>query len=160
MKKHLLSLLAALPLVFTFGACSDDNDIPDVDFDFAFENAVVSDGTVYVVQGDEFEITSITVTNNEEGKGCGISSASYYWDYEFIGAAVEPPYGFKFIVSEETPVGDHSLEVRCPVFAVDKTLANALIAFDVKVVATPEDLPADNAPTMHVDPQISATADK
>ena len=48
MKKYLLSILAALPMVFAFSACSDDdNDLPDVDFDFTFENAVVSDGTVY-----------------------------------------------------------------------------------------------------------------
>ena len=161
MKKYLLSILAALPIVFAFSACSDDdNDLPDVDFDFTFENAVVSDGTVYVVQGEDFEITSITVTNNEAGTGCGISSATYYWDYDFIGTSIQPPFGFKFIVSDETPVGEHSLEISCPVFAVDKSLATALIGFDVQVVASPEELPDDGTSGAHVDPKISATNDK
>lgn len=90
-------------------SCSDDNDLPDVDFDMTFENATVVDGTLYVVQGQEFKVSTITVTNNETGKPAALTAANYYWDYLYVGTSVQPPYTFEFEVSETMPVGRHIL---------------------------------------------------
>ena len=152
-----MTMLAMLPMLFAFTACSDDDDLPQVDFDFTYENATVVDNTVYVVQGTTFDISAITVTNREEGKGCGISYAAYYWDYLYLGTTVEPPYGFEIELAEDTPLGKHNIEVRCQVFAVDKTIANAVVSIDVVVVASADDIPQTGTPGQHVSPQISAT---
>lgn len=131
-----------------FVACSndDDDDLPNVDFHFEISGATRSEGVIYVVQGSTFEITSLTVTNNEAGKGAGITSASYYWDNFFLGTTVQPPYAFEFITNEDTPLGRHQIQVSCPVFAVDKELANAIVTLNVEVVAAEEDLPEVGTP--------------
>lgn len=90
MKKYLFFLLALLPMALAFSACSDDNDLPDVDFDITFSGAQSVDGVLYVVQGQSFEVTGIKVTNREEGKGAGISAADYYWDYVYVGTSIQP----------------------------------------------------------------------
>lgn len=160
MKKYLFFLLALLPMALAFSACSDDNDLPDVDFDITFSGAQNVDGVLYVVQGQPFEVTGIKVTNREEGKGAGISAADYYWDYVYVGTSIQPPYGFEFELSESTPLGRHQLDIECPVFAVDKTLAQAYCSFSVQVVASADDIPAESQPETHVTPKISATKDK
>lgn len=160
MKKYLLSLLALLPMAVMFSACSDENDLPDVDFNITYEGATNVDGVLYVVQGEPFEITGITVTNREEGKGAGISVAEYYWDYIYVGTNIQPPYGFRFDVTENTPVGRHQLDIQSTVFAVDKTIANALCSFPVQVVSSADEIPDGGQPAMSVTPKISSSANK
>ncbi len=160
MKKYLLFLLALLPMTIAFTACSDDDDLPNVDFDITYEGATSVDGVLYVVQGTSFEITGITVTNREEGKGAGISAADYYWDYVYVGTSIQPPYGFEFNVTENTPVGRHQLDIQSTVFAVDKTIAQAVCSFQVQVVASADDIPDGGESTVHVTPQVSTTTDK
>lgn len=56
--KKLFSLLLPLLALITVASCSDDKDLPDVDFGFQFENAVRGDdGKLYVVAGDTLKIT-------------------------------------------------------------------------------------------------------
>ncbi|MDE6465046.1 MAG: hypothetical protein K2L16_10530 [Muribaculaceae bacterium] len=153
MKKLLFLLLAALPLAFV--SCSDDNDLPDVDFTLTVSGATNVDGTLYVVQGENMVIESITVTNRENGKGAMISSASYYWDGYYLGAAVQPPYGFEIETSEETPAGRHTLEIVSPLFAVDKTMATAVLVYNVQVVPTAEDIPEGGTNTFTGTPTVS-----
>lgn len=156
MKKTLILLSLLIP-AFGFVACSDDDsDLPDVKLDVAFENATVVDRTVYVVQGETFEVSGITVTNNESDKGAAITSANYYWDYYYLGTSVQPPYAFEIDLDAETPVGRHVLEIESPVYAVDKAPAFAVMSFDVQVVASADDIPTTETPTptMHVSPSI------
>ena len=160
MKKNLLFLLALLPLALGFAACSDDNDLPNVDITTNFGDAKIVNGVVYVVQGETLTIEGLTITNKEEGKGAGISSANYYWDYVFVGTNPLPPYGFKFETTEDTPVGRHVLEIICPVFAVDKTLADALLAYNVQVVASPDDIPEGGESTDTTTPAVTAKTGK
>lgn len=154
MKKYLILLLLLVPAL-ALTSCHDDKDLPDVDFNFTFENAVNVDGTLYVVQGETMEITDIQVVNKDEGKGALITAANYYWDYYYLGSNVEPPYGFAIATTDETPLGGHILEVESPLFAVDKEPAVSVVVFDVEVVASAEDIPGEGTTTTRVTPQIS-----
>ncbi|MBD5174235.1 MAG: hypothetical protein HDT06_00265 [Bacteroidales bacterium] len=142
MKKFLYSLLLMIPAIGLLSSCSDDDkNLPDVSFSYEYEGAQQSDGKLYVAQGETFAITAINVKNNEAGKAAGITAADYYWDGRLQGTSVMPPFGFEFVTNEYTPVGEHQIGVVCPVYALDKELANASIFINVVVVASPEDLP-------------------
>ncbi len=149
--------MAALPLALA--SCQDDNDLPDVDFTLAVDGAVNADGMLYVVRGETLAIKSITVTNKESGKAAMISSASYYWDGYYLGVSVQPPYGFEIETTDGTVPGRHTLEIVSPLFAVDKTLATAVLVYDVKVVPTAEDIPAGGSAIFTVTPSVSESYD-
>lgn len=158
MKKFLILLSLAIPAL-TFVSCSDDNDLPDVDFDMTFENATVVDGTLYVVQGQQFKVSSITVTNNETDKPAALTAANYYWDYLYVGTSVQPPYTFEFEVAETMPVGRHILEVEGTLIALDKSPAFAVISNDVMVVASADDIPEATGPAkIHAKASVSDTS--
>lgn len=153
MKKFIFLFLLALPIAFV--SCSDDGkDLPDVSFSLAYENAVDVDGTLYVVQGTDFTVTSITVTNNEPNKAAFINAATYYWDGYFLGTSYEAPYGIEIAIPEDATTGRHSLQIECPVFAVDKSIATALVSYRVEVVASADDIPAGGEPVSTFKPTI------
>lgn len=159
MKKTLFAALLALPLI-GFVSCSDDKDLPDVDFTVDVENATRVDGFLYVVQGDTLVVESITVTNREEGKNAIITQADYYWDGYFMGTSIVPPYGYKIFIGESTPVGDHQIDIQMPVFAEDKAAATALVSMKVVVVQEDTEIPDGGASTFIVTPRTSASAPK
>ncbi|MCM1068163.1 MAG: hypothetical protein NC418_11380 [Muribaculaceae bacterium] len=158
MKKFLTMMLMALPLL-GLTACHDDDDVPDVDFNIAIENAVRADGYLYVVQGETMEVASIEVKNNDAGKPAMITAANYYWDYRYIGSSIEPPYGMEIEISETTPTGEHLLEIECPLFAEDKAAATAIVSFNVKVVSDQSELPDTGEQTFTVHPKTASTAE-
>ena len=158
MKKFLTFLLPVIAM-FALSSCHDDKDLPDVDFNFEIANGTRVDGQLYVVQGDTLEIEAITVTNKEQGQGAMITSASYYWDYYYLGASIQPPYGFEIFVDENTPVGRHVLDVECPLYASDKEPATAVVSFDVQVVASADDIPQTGTSTFTITPKTSSTSD-
>lgn len=159
MKKYLILLLLLIPAL-AFVSCSDDDkDLPNVDFDFTFENATVVDGTVYVVRGQTMEITAINVVNKEPDKSAIITVANYYWDRYFIGSTAQPPFAFEIEVSDQTPLGKHLLDIQAPLYAVDKAPAVAVVGFNVEVVESADDIPEAAAPTTRISPSISSTAD-
>ena len=143
MKKHLFLAVALIATCLGFSSCSDDNDLPNVDFTVDFEGGVVdpSTGTIYVVQGDELEVTSITVHNLDSDKNAGITGVQYYWDYNLIGISPVAPFGFSIATSEDTAIGTHALSIQAGVVAVDKEPAFAVLEYPVEVVASPEDIP-------------------
>ena len=156
MKKFLMILLAVIP-VFLFTACDDDDNLPDVDFDLTIDGAVNVDGTLYVVRGETLTIESITVINKDQG-GAFITSASYYWNGFFLGKTVQPPFGFEIETNENTRLGRNRLEIYAPLFASDKTLANAFLQYAVTVVESADDIPGvDNGVrTFRVTPAVSS----
>lgn len=139
MKKLYYFFLLALPMLFMV-SCDDDNNLPDVDVSVKIEGAVNLDGILYAVQGDTISIESINVVNREEGKSAIITSASYSWDYRFIGVSVTPPYGADFVTTDMT-VGPHLLQVECPLFAVDKSAAVLFFAYKVIIVENADEIP-------------------
>lgn len=157
MKKILTLMLLALPL-FAMVSCSDDNDLPDVDFRITFDNATrTDDGSVYVVQGETFTVSSIEVINNEN-KNAIITNANYYWDYFYLGSSVQPPFAFEISLEESTPLGNHVLQIECPVYAEDKEPATALVQCNIVVVASADDIPENGTAAFTVHPSTSSTA--
>lgn len=161
MKKFISLFLLALPFVFGATSCNDDDDLPDVSMSISLENAKKVDGVIYVVQGDTLDVTSINIKNNEAGKNAAITEAEYYWDYIPVYTAIVPPYGLKFPTYKDegdvkgTPLGNHLLQIKMPVLAEDKEIAFAVLAYPVKVVATPEEIPTEPADNTVEKPSIS-----
>ena len=159
MKKFYYFLLLALPLAFV--ACDDDDDLPDVDFSIDISGAVNVNNALYVVRGDAFKIDGIQVINNDKDKSAIITSADYFWDYYHIGVNFESPYGFEIQTTEDTRLGEHLLEIECPVYAVDKSPAYALVAYRVYVVESADDIPSGTQTTHFiVNPGIKDKKDK
>lgn len=145
MKKLYYFLLLALP-VMLFASCDDENSLPSVDVSINIEGGVSVNDQIYVVQGDTLSVESINVINNEQGKNAIITSATYSWDYAFVGVSVTPPYGAEF-VTENMPVGQHLLQIESPLYAVDKSPAMMYMAFKVNVVESVDDIPSGDAVT-------------
>ncbi len=159
MKKLLYLLLCALPLI-SFTACSDDDDLPDVDFIVDMEGAVFKDGTIYAVAGTPLEITSVKVVNNEQGKQALISYIDYSWDYLRVAQSVVAPFGVEIYISPEIQLGTHLLEMYAPVYAVDKSPAVALLSYPVEVVASADDLPGDGISSFAAAPAVKTDDSK
>lgn len=153
MKRFLYLFLVIFPMVL-LGACSDDDDLPNVDFQLSISDASYIDGTIYVVQGDTLKIDSIKVVNLEEGKAAAITSAAYYWDMFYLGTNIVAPYGFEIVTSDATPIGSHRLLIEAPVLAVDKSLANAFLSYPVEVVGKVEDIPSGGQGKFIVSPKL------
>lgn len=141
MKKIFSLGLIALAMICGFTSCDDDDDLPEVSIAVNFSDATEINGVLYVVQGETFEIESITPVNLDNGKAVELGGATFYWDYSPIGASMYKPYAFEITVNPETSVGRHSLQIYCPVYAVDKAPANAILSYTVEVVANENDLP-------------------
>ena len=153
MKKLYYTLLLALPMLY-LASCDDDNNLPDVDVSIQIDGGVGVDGAIYVVQGDTLKIEGINVINNEEGKEAVITSATYSWDYLLAGVSLTPPYGASF-VTDDMAIGQHLLQIECPLYAVDKSPALMYMAYKVAIVETADDIPDGVATTVvSVDPGI------
>ena len=141
MKKKLFYMLAALVPALAITSCDDSNDLPNVDFNVQIENGVVADNQIYVAQGDTLYVESVSVVNNEQGKAVTIPYVNYYLNNVFIGQSIIQPYGIKIPISEKFPVGQYPLDLVAPVYAVDKTPAEALLSYTVNVVENKESIP-------------------
>lgn len=134
-------LLIALPFAIT--SCSNDNDLPQVDFQVSFSGATIDadNGMIYVVTGDTLKIDAINVKNTESDKAVALTSTEYFWDYNFIGNSPFPPYGFKIYVSPQTSVGAHNLTIRTGILAEGKEPAVGVLDYTIEVVSDSTQLP-------------------
>lgn len=152
-----IALLAAMSIGLS--SCHDDTSLPDVDFTIGIEGATRADGYLYVAQGSKLEITSVDVLNRVQGQGAMITGANYYWDYYYVGSSIEMPYGFEFDITDSTPVGDHLVQIECPLYAVNAEPATAVVTMRVRVVASEDDVPAaDGSASYTTHPSVSSTA--
>lgn len=159
MKKLLLSLLPAAALLM-FASCDNDNDLPNVDISFTFDNARTDNGTVYVVEGDTLHLAAITVTSLEQGKQAGISAFPRF----FLNGVPAPLFNinyttpFSFDMEMDVPASDkpYTLSMIANVFQVDKTIATARCYIPVMVVASEDDIP-DNAVNNTIKPGTSVS---
>lgn len=137
--KKLLYILMLLPLGF-LASCSDDNDLPSVDLTVEMTGAADVDNTIYVVQGEDFGIESITV-KALNGNQAALTSVGYYWDGILSQVAPVAPYTITWNTAS-LPVGRHLLQMQSSLLEVDKSIASALFTYKVVVVASEDDLPA------------------
>lgn len=143
--KKLFYFLLALPLVTLLASCSDDDDkFPDVNITASFDGGTQVDDVYYVVQGNNFEVTQVTLQNNGTADAV-IGGVRYFWDYMPIGTTVTQPYALT-INTETIPVGNHLLTAEIPVYAVGYSITTGLIAKKVKIVAEESDIPSVTIP--------------
>lgn len=153
--KKIFYLLAAVIPALAFTACDDKDDLPDVDFNVTISGAEFHDNDIYVVQGDTLSFDGVEVVNNEHGKGVTIPYVNYYFGYQFVGQNAIAPYGFDIVIPEELPIGKYPVELTAPVYAVDKAPGYAVITYNVNVVASAEDLPADGVQSVLTTAHVS-----
>lgn len=147
LKKFVYAIMMAIVpvLAFSLSSCSDDDDLPNVNVSLEVENGTIVDGTIYVVQGDTLNVEGIKITNNEAGKGAAVTNVKYFVDGFYIGESLFAPYPAYNITDIDTPKGSYSLGITCTVLAVDKTVAQAVLNYPIKVVASAEDIPGAGA---------------
>lgn len=143
MKKLMLAVVCALPMLGLASCSDDEKSLPNVDFSLnVADGTEVYENQLYVVSGDSLTIAGIDVINNEQGKAALIPYADYYFDGAFIGRSVVLPYGIKVPMEAGlVSVGKHTLGISCPVYAVDKEIAFAALEYTVNVVADQNDMP-------------------
>lgn len=144
--KKWIYLLLALPFI-SLTACDSDDDLPDVNFNFEYEGATKIDNSLYLVQGDTFAITSLTVSPVREGKKVAVTNVSYSFDGWFIGNNSLPPFYEEFDTSE-MGLGNHVLGLTMNVIEVGCSPATAYFGIDLVVVGSAEDIPANNNSTI------------
>lgn len=141
--KKLFYLLFALPLFFV--ACDDDNDLPNVEVYATFEGGTQVGDSYYVVQGDELQVTGVTLVNHDT-KEAAIGGVRYFWDYMPIGTTITQPYAIN-IATAELPVGSHLLQAEMPIYAVGYSICTGFMAKKIVIVASTEDIPTVDTPT-------------
>lgn len=140
MKKLFYLLLLALPVI-GMNSCDDDDDVPNVSLSATIDGATRVDNTLYVVSGDTIDIESINLIDNTK-KGAVIGSASYFWDYYRLGGTIVAPYGMD-IDTKGVPAGNHLLQIRVSIYAVDYSPCVGYMEYPVKIVASENDIPTE-----------------
>lgn len=148
MKKFLLALLV-LPLMASLTACHDDgDDLPAVDIDVTYTNGTVVNGQVYVVQGQEFGVASIVTTATRDGKNATNGAVSYWINNIPIGTTDVEPFGFTLSQEWTAQPGYFYIEFMMPVYEEGCSLATAYARVKVNVVASAEDIPSADTPSV------------
>lgn len=137
--KKFIYLLLALPL-FALTACSDDDDLPDVNINVDYTGATMSDGAIYVVQGEPFAITSITATAVRPGKNAAVTNVTYGLDGWVVGTSVNSPFPAEFDTST-LEVGKHILSLSMIIAEEGCEIATGYFATTMYVVASSDELP-------------------
>lgn len=142
MKKFILFLLALPVMAFVATSCNDDDDnLPQVDINFSYQNAVVSANEVYVVQPDTFVVESINVTASRPNHvATCVGPVNYWLDGNAIGSTFVAPFGVR-IPTEVLSLGRHTLTVNMGIAEEGSALATAVSKITFNVVADEADIP-------------------
>ncbi|MDE5745812.1 MAG: hypothetical protein K2H84_09210 [Paramuribaculum sp.] len=138
--KKILFLMSAL-LGFAFSSCSDESDLPLVDIDTTCSGAVMVDGTLYVVQDQQFEITSVTAVPVREGKKAAITSVVYGLDGWIIGSTDVAPFGVTFEPGTFAP-GKHLLTMKMIIAEEGCSPAVGYYTENLVVVESADEIPS------------------
>lgn len=140
----LYSILFILPLCLAVASCDDDDDkVPNVNIQAQVEGGILKDGTIYVAEGENLQITSLTLINNTSKEGV-IGAVTYYWNFSPIAVASVSPYECTIPTAGMQP-GRYLLQARMPIYVVDYPICWGLVEYFVEIVESPDDLPG--APT-------------
>lgn len=140
--KKFIYLLLALPLFLV--SCSDDDKMPEFDVKIVFgEGVTVDNNVITVTQGQPFTIESISPVNaNVEEIAFG--SVTYQLDYGVGVTTALQPYKMSFDTNA-IPVGRHLFQIIFPVFAVDYSVMQAVVTYELVVL--PEEETPETPPT-------------
>ncbi|MCM1005135.1 MAG: hypothetical protein NC402_02435 [Prevotella sp.] len=145
MKKHfhLNLLIWALAMPFLFTACNDEDNYPNVYFNFDERGGVQHDGALYIQNGDSICMDRINVAVDKSTPTSLITACGYYWDGNFVGPGFAPDFGRKFFVYNQ-PLGRHVLSVKMQVAAEGYSLATYITNFPVIIVPESADINSIN----------------
>lgn len=141
--KKLIYLLLALPLAFLATSCSDDDNLPDVNVTFTFDNAAVKDGVVYVNEADTLLITNIETKAVNSDKAATIANVRYFWNYipapglTWSNLPIEIPMAKMPLVEN----GYNVLGMDATILEVDKSIAYSYFRIPIAAVAEGESFP-------------------
>lgn len=142
--KKLIYLLFLLPLCLV-AACSDDNDLPDVDINVTLGNVAVYDNMLYGVMDSIPSVESVTAVSNTD-KNAGLADVSYFVVSQqqpiphLDGYSNVAPFTCRFLPGTFSE-GVNSLEMTMLVLQVDKSIATGHLQFFITIVPTVDDLP-------------------
>lgn len=137
--KKILYLLLALPFV-GLTACNNDEELPNVTLQIETEGATEVDNVYYVIQGDVFEITSLTAVPVRQGAKASVANVFYTLDGRPYGASPIAPFGQKFDTTNLV-TGTHKIGATMNVFEEGCTPAEAWMGFELVVVSNEDEIP-------------------
>lgn len=146
--KKLLYLLLLLPAAFIFSSCSDDDNLPNVEVTMTFDNAVVDDGTLYVMQDSVFSMTSLTTKAVNSDNQTAIANVRYFWNGIPAPGLTWSPFPLEIDMAQMPTVrsGANVLGLRATLLEVDKSLAYCTLNVPIKAVETEADFPNGQLP--------------
>lgn len=143
MKKIIYLTLALIALPFVLTSCSDEDDLPNVDYVIEVSGGYIdkTDGVIYAVRGTTLRVESLSVINLDSNKPAVINHVQYYWDFIYLRDVWLAPYKIDIEIDKNIPLGRHKLTAKTEVLAVDKELAIGVVDYTVKVVESEDDIP-------------------
>ncbi len=141
--KKLLYLLLVIPFAMMFSSCNNDDDLPNVDVTMSFDNAVVDDGTVYVLQDQPFEITGLTTKAVDSNNQSAIVNVRYFWNGIPAPGLTwsELPMQINMAEMPQTESGNYILGLDATLLETDKSISYCAIRIPIKSVESETDLP-------------------
>ena len=120
------------------------NDLPDVDVTVVYDNVVMDNNVLYVVQGEILKVEGIDCKGND-GKQALVNNVTYFLNGFPQIHPIFAPYG----VGIDTSVlaeGRYVLTMGMNILQVDKTLSTGMIDQSFIVVKSAEELPNGATP--------------
>lgn len=146
--KKLLYLLLLIPAAFIFSSCSDDDKLPNVDITMTFDNAVVDNGTLYVMQDSVFSMTSLSTKAVGNDKQTAIVNVKYFWNGIPAPGLTWSAFPLQINMAQFPTVksGANVLGLRATLLEVDKSIAYCDLNVPIKAVETEADFPDGQTP--------------
>lgn len=137
--KKLFYLLFLLPLAF-FASCSDDDDLPEVDFSITLSNVALENTTFYAIKGDTVKIDNVSVKSLTD-KSATVTNVRYFLNGLPIFGTIENPFACE-IEAENLSPATYTLNVTSTILQVDKSIASGVCNYPLVIVESADDLPA------------------
>ena len=140
--KKLLYLLLVIPFATMVTSCSND-DLPNVDISMSFDNAVVKDGTVYVVQDSVFSITGLTTKAVDSNQQSAIVNVKYFWNGIPAPGLTWSNFPMEINMANmpQPESGNNILGLDATLLETDKSMSYCSLRIPIKAVEKVEDLP-------------------
>lgn len=141
--KKLLYLLLVIPFAMMVTSCTNDDDLPNVDISMSFDNAVVKDGTVYVVQDSVFSITSLTTKSVDSNQQSAIVNVRYFWNGIPAPGLTWSNFPMEINMANmpQPESGNNILGLDATLLETDKSMSYCTLRIPIKAVEKVEDLP-------------------
>ncbi len=141
--KKLIYLLLVLPFALAFSSCSNDDNLPDVNVTLTFDNAVASDGAIYVVKDATLKLTGIETTPVDNSKAATLANVRFYWNYRPAPYMTWSEFPIEIPMAEMPLVdkGANLLGINAALLQVDKSIAYTSFNIPIVTVDSESDLP-------------------